>query len=74
MPGERKGIRREMAVQLKNVAIIAVEAIFGGEPHESEAILKDVMYHTLRQPILNGQFIELNGLCILGCQASQQQE
>mgnify|MGYP001088967979 CR=1 FL=1 len=62
-PSDAAGVRaarivRVMAKDAKLVAIIAIQAIIGPEPHESLAVLVDGEDRTLRKPLFDGQMVE----------------
>ena len=47
-----------MLEDLDGIAVVAVQAVFGAEPHESPGILKDGPHDILRKAFVDGDLIE----------------
>lgn len=57
--GEGGGVTRLIAVNFEGVAVVLVEAVFGGEPEESFPVLHDFLDGTLGEPLVDTKVPEM---------------
>ena len=64
MTGDRGGVEEIVAKDGEAIAVVAVEAVLGAEPHESFAILRDRVDEVLGKAVVHGEVLEAEWLCL----------
>jgi hypothetical protein len=62
-----------MFIDMKLIAVVSVESIFGAEPHESQAVLKDTSDSATRESLPDRKSAEVD-IAMLGEKVARQDE